>query len=311
MLALLIALLAMPAQAATRSGLAFRVSCTGFNILGGSITLDRDNTGAGRERFSMVATDGGGKTLYAGPVESFWVGGSVTFPTGASIDFSDVAEANPITVALVSDAGNGLDAQVVYAASGTCSSLATAEAAFVSPGGVTSPSIPLNSVPDLSSSSDAAIAAAPGYLVVNTGYLNLRSGDGPEYTIVGRAAGGAKLLALGRNANFTWWYVQAGDVVGWTLAELLVARGDLTDVPVVVPQGEIALPRLFLYRAATLTATPGGAPVCDVAGNLEYEITARTAGATFVKVNAECGSGWLAVALGAIRNPASLAIPVE
>ncbi|NOG51005.1 MAG: hypothetical protein HND48_17360 [Chloroflexi bacterium] len=71
---LLAVLLALPAAAADRNNLSLTVTCTGFTTQGGSITLDRDNTGAGRERFSFVASDGNGTTIYSGPVESFYVG---------------------------------------------------------------------------------------------------------------------------------------------------------------------------------------------------------------------------------------------
>jgi hypothetical protein len=182
--------------------------------------------------------------------------------------------------------------------------------------GVTSPSVAVNVLPPSGENSDDAIAAQPGYALVNTGYLNLRSGDGPEYTIVGRVAGGDKLIVLGTNAAKNWWFVQAGDLVGWALGDFLFLRGDLTDVPEILPVGEIALPRFFLYSDTVLRATkvPGSEGLCTVAKNLEYEIVGRNADLSQVKVNAVCEStpvqGWLAVDQGAVRNIGSVAIPV-
>lgn len=312
---LLAVLLALPATAADRNNLSLTVTCTGFTTQGGSITLDRDNTGAGRERFSFVASDGNGTTIYSGPVESFYVGATISFPTGLATNFTATPAANPIVVSLVSAAGNGVGEQVVYTAAGSCPSLPTGTAAETVSTGPASPSVPVNVLPPSDLNSDAAIAGQPGYLVVNTSYLNLRSGDGPEYTIVGRVRGGDKLIALGRNDDFSWWYVQAGDLVGWAISDYLIARLDLTDVPVVIPAGEIALPRFFLYSSQSLLLSPSaGAPaLCTIPGNLEYEIVGRNGDVSMLRVIADCGGtlvrGWLRTSDGAVRNPGNLVIP--
>lgn len=313
---LLMLALALPASAATRNGLAITVNCTGFTSLGGSLNLNRDNTGAGRERFQIVARDGNGATIYSGPVESFFVGASIDFPDSLSTDFSTAPAANPIVVSLVSAAGNGLAEQVVYSASGRCVSLPTIEVEDVIASGVTSPSVAVNVLPPSGENSEDTIAIQPGFALVNTGYLNLRSGDGPEFTIVGRVAGGDKLVVLGRNANLSWWLVQAGDIVGWALGDFLLLRGDLTDAPEVVAVGEIALPRFFLYSDNVLRATRASdsEALCTVAKNLEYEIVGRNSDLSQVKVNAVCNNtpvqGWLNVDQGAVRNIGSIAIPV-
>lgn len=313
---LLMLALALPASAAERDGLAITVSCTGFTTLGGSLNLNRDNTGAGRERFQIVARDGGGATIYSGQVESFFVGSSLDFPASLTTDFSTAPASNPIIVSVVSAAGNGLAEQVVYSAAGRCVSLPTVEVENVVVSGVTSPSVAVNVLPPSGTNSDADIAALPGYALVNTSFLNLRSGDGPEYTIVGRVDGADKLIVLGRNESLSWWFVKAGDVVGWVISDFILLRGDLTDTPVVVPVGEIALPRFFLYSDNVLraTAAAGSEGLCTVAKSLEYEIVGRNADLSQVKVNAVCNNtpvqGWLAVDQGAVRNIGNVAIPV-
>jgi uncharacterized protein YgiM (DUF1202 family) len=313
---LLMLALALPASAAERDGLAITVNCTGFTALGGSLNLNRDNTGAGRERFQIVARDGGGATIYSGPVESFFVGSSIDFPASLATDFSTAPASNPIIVSVVSAAGNGLAEQVVYSAAGRCASLPTVETEDVVVSGVTSPSVAVNILPPSGTNSDADIAALPGYALVNTSFLNLRSGDGPEYTIVGRVDGGDKLIVLGRNESLSWWFVKAGDVVGWVISDFILLRGDLTDVPEVVAVGEIALPRFFLYSDNVLraTAASGSEGLCTVAKSLEYEIVGRNSDLSQVKVNAVCNNtpvqGWLAVDQGAVRNIGNVAIPV-
>ncbi len=313
---ILLVLFVLPAQAAKQDGLSFLVSCEGFASFGGSLILDRDNTGAGREAYQIVATDGDGTVLYASPIESFLVGGVLDFPRGYRISFASTPDNNPISVSLVSLEGNGLRAQTVYQTFGRCAGLPTL--AQTVPVAETSPSLPLNTVPPLSRASADQLAGEPGVIIVNTAYLNLRSGDGPQYTIVGRASGGARLIPLGRNAKSSWWYVQAGDVRGWVLGELVIIRGNLTGVPVVDPAGELAVPRFVLYRDANLLtlADATSAPVCQLAGNLEYVILGRTANSSFFYVSATCigggsAEGWLPAELGAVRNSGNLPIPVR
>ncbi len=313
---ILLVLFVLPAQAAQRDGLSLRVDCGGFSAFGGTLTLDRDNTGSGREAFQISAVDGDGNVLYAGPIESFLVGGAVDFPLGYRITYTTAAVSNPITVSIISVEGNGLRAQTVYTTKGRCAGLPTVEE--VIPLVTTSPSLPLNTVPSLSNNAPTMVAGEPGVLIVNTAFLNLRSGDGPEYTLVGRVAGGARLIPLGRNADFTWWYVQAGDVVGWVLGELVIARGNFLGVPLVEPAGVIGLPRFLVYSTTNLLTLPdaNSAPVCELAGNLEYEATAQNAGASFFFINGVCtdgttAEGWIPAELGALRNPGSLVLPLK
>ncbi len=309
-------LFVLPAQAGQRVGLALVANCSGFASFGGSIILDRDNTGAGREAFSVSAWDGDGTLLYQGPTESFLVGGAVDFPTGYKIGYTTAPSSNPIIVTVTSAEGNGLRAQTIYSAAGRCVGLPTVDQPVIS--GVTTASLPINTVPPLSNNSADELRGEAGILIANTAFLNLRSGDGAEYTIVGRVAGGATLIPLGHNANFSWWYVQAGDVVGWALAELVIPRGDFTGVPLVEAVGVIGLPRFFLFSDQNLLTLPDkfSAPVCGLVGNLEYEVTGKNSAGTFLFITATCkdgggAEGWIPADFGGLRNPGNLALPVK
>src|SRR5690606_37891271 len=107
--ALLLLALVVPASAARRDGLAFTVGCTGFTSLGGSVILNRDNTGSGREQFQILAKDGFGTVIYSGPLESFFAGSTIYFPINHVTSFSGEPAANPIVVSVISGAGNGLN----------------------------------------------------------------------------------------------------------------------------------------------------------------------------------------------------------
>lgn len=309
---------AAPLQAAEADTLSLRVDCNGFISRGGSLLLNRDNTGSGREQFIITATDGEGNVIYAPTVESLRVGLSIQFPDGLYWAWTTAPSANPLTVRIISQAGNGLNEQVVYSILGNCAELesTTAEPAVNTlPQGSTSPSIPLNVTAPRPKNPEGSVRGSEGYLIVNTDNLNVRSGDGAEYTVVAKVDGGTELIVLGRNASRTWWYVQIGDILGWVNGELTLIRGDLTRIPIVPVTGEIAAPTLFLYSTTSLRTGPevDSAAICDIRGNQEYYVIGRTASSGWYELQANCGgtvTGWVRETSGGLRNPAGSFIPV-
>jgi hypothetical protein len=230
-------------------------------------------------------------------------------------------------VRVISLAGNNQAEQVVYSAQGACTGLATAAAAeaetgltprFQSLNGETSPSVALNAAIPRPANPPLSLNDVDGYLIVNTGSLNIRSGDSVRYTIVGRVPGGTQLLVLGRNPSRSWWYVQVGEIVGWVngLDDLVFIRGDLTDVPVVDVQGEIRQASFILFSTQPLRSVPDvrSLVLCELPGNLEYYVVGRSRQFEWYEIEATCGgeavTGWVEAASGAIRNPAELRLPV-
>jgi hypothetical protein len=128
--------------------------------------------------------------------------------------------------------------------------------------------------------------------------------------------GGTVLIPLGRNDDFTWWYVQAGEIIGWARAEFLIARGDLTGVGVVPVSGEITPPTFFVFSEQALLSAPrsNALPLCTLPGGLEYVIVGRDRPQDWYEVQVICDStlvrGWLPATVGAVRNPAESFIPV-
>lgn len=329
----LLVLAALPVSAGTNSGAVFDISCEGFTSSSGSILLDRDNTGQSSEAFIVSATDGAGNIIYEPKQDSFFVGGSVAW-TGNTIYLWTAQPAfNPITLRIVSPAGNGQPEQLIALATGSCAELPgygvlpgnvfvvegdtlTVDGRVVVQVGATSPSVDPNAVPPRPVNAPDLSDDLPGYLLVNTDNLSLRSGDGPDYTLVGIVDGGTVLVPLGRNHRFTWWYVQAGDLIGWAKAEFLIARGNLTDVPAIEALGELAPVTFALFADAELKANPRSSalPLCTIAGNLEYDVVGRNRAGTWFQVQASCDNavvnGWLDATLGALRNPAEVQIPV-
>ena len=85
----------------------------------------------------------------------------------------------------------------------------------------------------------AQVQAAPlmqegGVKATVTGDLvNLRSGPGTAYGVVGRAKIGETVTAIGKNADGSWLQVTAGGKKGWVSSQLVNAAGSVACLPVV------------------------------------------------------------------------------
>lgn len=314
-MALVLGAAVLPASAGSAVNASFSLDCKGFSG-SGQILLDRDNTGSLREAFQVVVTDGAGNIIYKPVVDSFFVGGTVSWTASNVVEWTSAPQSNPLTLRVVSLAGNDLEEQTIAIATGSCAGLTSEGALPTVVNGETSSSVEINAVPPRPVNSDAVTSTLPGFLVVNTDNLSLRSGDGPEYTLVGIVDGGTKLIPLGRNLKFSWWLVQAGDIVGWAKAEFLVARGDLTSVKVVPSQGEITPATFYVYSKSALLSAPkaNAVPLCVIAGDTEYIAVGRTKATDWYEVQATCDNavvkGWLAAEKGAFRGPAGTFLPV-
>ena len=302
--------------AAVRESLHFTVTCNGFTTNNGGIIMDRDNTGMGLEVIYMTAIDGAGNVLWTSPEMSVQVGARMYFGSDTVYSWSTASTFNPITVSVISPAGNGAEEQIVYQANGYCTSLDTLLEDGTVLTAVTNPSVPINAVPPMGLNPENIGPLYEGYLVVNTAWLNIRSGDGPEYTLVGRLAGGTELVVLGVNPARTWWYIEAGEIKGWVHNEYVVNRGDLRDVPVVVGQGELRPVRFYLYLDTQLWALPGrgGGQICWLEGEQEYLVVGRSFTGLSIAIEVDCNgeimTGWVPHDEGAVRNDGDLRIPV-
>ena len=323
----------LPALAGENKGATFTLDCTGFTGTAGEIMLNRDNTGAGREAFIVSATDGAGKTIYAPVTDQFFVGGTISWVDGGRIGWTSAPEFNPLTLRIVSRAGNEQGESLILLATGECANLPHVSAmpdeffrveegrlvapnGASAPAGTTSQTVPLNTAPPRPTNPDAVSQVLAGYLLVNTDNLSIRTGPAPSFTLVAVVDGGTELIPLGRTADFTWWYVQAGDVVGWATAEFLLARGDLRAVPVVPERGQVAPPTFITFSETVLFSGPGDQtlPFCTLPGNVEYLVVGRDARSDWFEIQATCDNavvdGWVFNEQGALRNPAGSFIEV-
>jgi uncharacterized protein YraI len=97
------------------------------------------------------------------------------------------------------------------------------------------------------------------------GDINLRSGPGLDFDIVGELTAGTRVPVVGRSINYPWLLVaweQAPGGQAWVFEQLVIIHGDLTTVPIVQ---EPELPTVdptqqaIQETATVLQQTPGAA----------------------------------------------------
>ena len=99
------------------------LDCTQWSTPGFTWEPDRDNTGdtPPSEAYAIEVVDGAGVVLFSrGAVARLH--GPQTAPA-MSLSYTAAPTANPLTLTIVSAAGNGLPQQVSFTASGSCSTL--------------------------------------------------------------------------------------------------------------------------------------------------------------------------------------------
>jgi uncharacterized protein YgiM (DUF1202 family) len=153
-------------------------------------------------------------------------------------------------------------------------------------------------------------------IIVNTSYLNVRSGPGGQFSVVATLGGGDMVQALGISSDRFWFLIRGEFGTGWVDSDYVIFRGNIGSIPVVSPgaaleQATVDTPVAIFSTALTLYAAPGvnfGA-VGFVNGPGELPVVARTADGNWVQVNAPTGFGWVPASQVLVRGNPSL-IPV-
>jgi uncharacterized protein YgiM (DUF1202 family) len=150
------------------------------------------------------------------------------------------------------------------------------------------------------------------HIVVNTGFLNIRSGPGAQYTIVATVPGGTELLVLGIASDKVWYLVEGPFGRGWVNNEFVIFRGVMQNVPIIKnATGVAASPTAVINGTVTLYAAPGTnfGSIATVSGPLEVQVVARTNDFQWVQVSTTFGFGWLPASQVTLRGDSSL-IPI-
>lgn len=148
-----------------------------------------------------------------------------------------------------------------------------------------------NQVPNVAPASVARV-------VVNTGFLNIRSGPGAQYTSIATVAGGTELPVLGFAPDGVWYLVSGSFGQGWLNSEFTLFRGNGSSLPIIrnvvgeveAPSGAIIAGSFTVYAAPNLTLGTVG----TINGPAEVDVVARTSDGLWVQISIpNVGFGWI------------------
>lgn len=168
--------------------------------------------------------------------------------------------------------------------------------------------------------------------VINTSAVNLRSGPGPDFTVLAILAGGEEGQIIGQTADSTWWLVEMRVGTGWIYAVNAALRGDLSSVSIIDPESPVAtgvldsdipdgatvpVPALAapvaVVNTGALNVRSGPNDVFDslgvVYGGTELTILGQSMDGGWWHVESAFGPGWIAKSLVIVRGDTS-GIPV-
>ena len=174
----------------------------------------------------------------------------------------------------------------------------------------------------LSSQALLMAQSASPHLVVNTFRLNVRSGPGPENSVLTTVPGGTELPVLMIGADGKWYQVTSPVGAGWVHSAYTVGRGDFSSVPragtptdLATGTGEIAsgAPHVVVNTSyLNVRRGPGiGHDVLTVVpGGTTLSVTAIDSTRKWYQVATSAGSGWLHSAYTVDRGDFS-GVPIE
>lgn len=135
--------------------------------------------------------------------------------------------------------------------------------------------------------------------VVNAGTLNVRSGPGVNYEIIGSVVGGELLPILGRSSDGSWYNVQTVFGEGWVSARYLITRNEFGNAPVTedtVDETTYIGP-VAIVNAGALNIRSGPGAGYTILGRTvggdQFVILARDAAFLWVQIDTDFGAGWV------------------
>lgn len=150
---------------------------------------------------------------------------------------------------------------------------------------------------DAVSSELPVTALAPFGIVV--GNVNVRTGPGINYAILGQVAGGEVLPIIGRSDDTTWYQVESPFGTGWVSAAYMIPRNEYGGAPVTtdtIDNAAIAGPIGIVNAGAlNLRSGPGAQYISlgTVAGGTQGRIIGRTNDWSWWLLETETVTGWV------------------
>ena len=156
--------------------------------------------------------------------------------------------------------------------------------------------------------SDSAILAGAPHLVINTAYLNIRSGPGMSNSTLMVAPGGSRLLVTGRAAGTSWYEIETGSGPGWVNARYTAARGDFSRLATISSGLTGSQPRGIVNVAAlNVRAGPGTSypKLGAVVGGTTQRLTGVSGDGMWVRAETNAANGWLYASMVVTRGNVS------
>lgn len=146
--------------------------------------------------------------------------------------------------------------------------------------------------------------------VVNTSYLNMRSGDGIEYKILEILPGGSILEVLGRSSDDAWIYVRNQGREGWVHSSYVAIRGqNMYTYPLMVAAQDAPMAEtIAIVNTPFLNLRSGDSSFTEAIGQLaggsELRVMGRSeTGSWYLVETTEGQVGWVSAAFVVVRGP--------
>lgn len=149
------------------------------------------------------------------------------------------------------------------------------------------------------------IPAGAPHLVVNTSYLNVRSGPSARHDIVTTVPGGAKLAVLGIAPDRVWYEVATAAGNGWVHSRYTVGRGDFSNVKRYQDALRGDMPRALVNTSYLNIRTGPGAGhsiITNVPGDTTLPVLGKSTDGKWFLVEGDFGRGWLRNSFVAFRG---------
>ena len=168
--------------------------------------------------------------------------------------------------------------------------------------------------------SSAAIFTAPqpepvrNYVIVNTSFLNIRSGPGAQYTVVETASGGTELDVGASTPDGIWFLVHGPFGSGWVNSEFVIFRGNFEAVSIIryedaiglitFPEAIVSAPINVYLGPGVETGLLGTAPA-----GLNLPVVGRSLDGGWLQVQTQLGPGWVLASTVTFRGDFAL-VPI-
>ncbi len=141
-----------------------------------------------------------------------------------------------------------------------------------------------------------AMPEGSAHLVVNTAFLNVRSGPGAHHDIITTVPGGTELAVLSIYTDNTWYEVNTAAGAGWVHSGYTVGRGDFSHITRKDAPLSGSVPRVVVNTShLNIRSGPaiGHGIILSVPGGTTLAVVGVSTDGKWFLVEGDFGQGWL------------------